>query len=470
MSYEKEQQNNTLAENNEFAVKNITPLFWKYSLFGLAGLILQACSVIADGIFVGNSQGAIGLATIGIIASLWTVTLSLTALFGIGGATIIAARLGEGDREGARQAYASSTIFTFLFSLVLTIIAMLNMESILTFLGATKEILPHAVDYSTPYFLATPFCITGGALYYFCRAMGKPFAAAISYIVPAIIATVVEYICLFILGFGMEGSSLSWIICVGLAFPLVFYLQFTKDGYKIKLSDFKLRFHDIWTGVKIGFAPFISQLSVILTTVVINRQIINYGGGELGIAAFATINAYVIYIVMLLCNSLISGLLPIASFNYGLGRYDRVHELLKKASVQSTLGLTALLVLIFIFAKPIVGFFVGADVDLIVPTISIMKTALPLYTLGLLSLIVSGYFQALEINGVAILTGMAKVIVSTPLLFIFPKIFSYDGIWYAQPIADGIIFIISVVLIIRELKRLNQLEYKSNVRLSAREC
>ena len=37
-------------ESKEFAEKGITRLFWKYSLFGLAGLIMQACSVIADGI------------------------------------------------------------------------------------------------------------------------------------------------------------------------------------------------------------------------------------------------------------------------------------------------------------------------------------------------------------------------------------------------------------------------------------
>lgn len=452
---------NSSPETNEFAVKKITPLFWKYSIFGLAGLSFQAISVIADGIFVGTTQGTMGLATIGIVASLWTVTLSLTALLGIGGSTLIAARLGEGDREGARQAYAASTIFTFSFSLVLTILSYLYMEPILMFLGATENILPHAVAYATPYILATPFCITGGALYYYCRAMGKPFASALSYILPAIIATIAEYIALFVLGLGMEGSAISWIICVGLAFPLVFYLQFSKNGYKIKFSDFKLNFMDIWTAMKIGFAPFISQLSVILTTVVINRQIIAYSGGELGIACYATINAYIIYIVMLLCNSLISGLLPIASFNFGLERYDRVHELLKKASIQSTLGLTVLLALIFLFAKPIVAFFVGADVDLIEPTITMMQHCLPLYTFGLLSLIISGYFQAVERNGIAIFTGLSKVIISTPLLFLFPLFLDYNGIWYAQPVADGAIFVLSVILIIRELKRLKKMEKES---------
>lgn len=446
------------AGTNEFAVKKITPLFWKYSILALAGLILQAASVIADGIFVGNSIGSIGIATIGIISSLWTILVALMSLFGIGGSTIIANKLGEGLVEEARQAYAAITIFMFLFSLVLTFFALANAERILIFLGATKEILPYALDYAVPFFIGMPVTITGASVYYFARAIGKPLASALAYMVPAIIAIVLEYLFLFKLGFGMEASSITWVICVGMAFLLIFYLQFSKDGLKIKASDFKIKFRYVWTAIKIGFAPFVIQLSVILTTVIVNRQITNYGKGELEIAAFATINAYIIYIIMLLCNSLISGLLPIASFNYGMSNYARVRELLKKSTVQSVIGLTALLALVFLFAKPIVAFFVGNDALMIERTISIMKVFLPLYTFGLLALIISGYFQALEMNGSALVSGLSRIVLSTPLLFILPGIFGYNGIWYAQPVSDILAFAISVVMIVRENKRLAKKE------------
>ena len=451
-------------ETDEFAVKKITPLFWKYSLFGLAGLIMQACSVIADGFYVGNGLGAIGLATIGIIASMWTVVVALMALFGIGGATIIANKLGEGDIEGAREAYASITIFTFFLALFVSILALLNTESILYFLGATDDILPYAKDYAIPFFIGLPFCVTGGAVYYYPRALGKPVASTISYVVPAIIATVSEYFFIFKLDFGMKGSALSWVICVGSAFLLIFYLQFTKGGFKIKLSDFKINFTHVKNAIQIGFAIFTIELSVILTTVIINRQIVNFGGGELEIAAYGMVNAYIIYIILLLCNSLISGLLPIASFNEGQKNYGRLKELLKKATVQSVVALTGLLIVIFIFAKPIVAFFAGPDTDLIQPTIDIMKVYLPLYTLGCLALLTSGYFQALERNMIAIFSGLMRIVLfATPLLFILPAIIGYNGIWYAQPIADILAFIVSIILIRRECKMLDKLESETKL-------
>ena len=156
MSNDQEYQAVPETEAHEFATKKITP-FWKYSLLGLIGLIAQAISVIADGFFVGNSQGTIGLATIGIVTSLWTVTIALGALFAIGGSTVIASKLGEGDSEGARETYAMVTIFTFLFSLVLAALCLLNMDRLLMFLGSTPDILPHARAYAIPYFICIPF-------------------------------------------------------------------------------------------------------------------------------------------------------------------------------------------------------------------------------------------------------------------------------------------------------------------------
>lgn len=449
-------------EAHEFATMKITPLFWKYSLLGLAGLIAQAVSVIADGFFVGNSQGTMGLATIGIVTSLWTVTLALGALFAIGGSTVIANKLGEGDPEGAREAYASVTIFTFLFSLVLAILCLVNMDRLLLFLGSTPDILPHARAYATPYFIGIPFSITGTAVYYYTRAIGKPIASAIAYIAPAIVATILEYILLMRLDFGMEASAYSWVLCVASAFLLIPFMQVAKGGLKIHLKDFRLNFSLIGNALKVGFAPFLIELSVILTTIIINRQIVNYGHGEIEIAAFGMVNAYIVYIIMLLCNSLISGLLPITSYNFGMKSYTRVKQLLKTATVQSVVALSCLLAIIFVFAKPIVTFFVGDDPEVIEATIAIMHVFLPLYTLGCLALLTSGYYQAIENIRPALVSALCRVAFSTPLLFILPAILGYKGIWFAQPAADALAFILCVVLIRRECRKLDKLQESCN--------
>ena len=59
---------------SEFSSKSITYLFWKYTAFAFAGLALQSVAVLADGFFVGNGVGPIGLATVSVILPLMPFT------------------------------------------------------------------------------------------------------------------------------------------------------------------------------------------------------------------------------------------------------------------------------------------------------------------------------------------------------------------------------------------------------------
>lgn len=453
----------TVSEN-EFGTKKITPLFWKYSLFALAGLILQTSSVVADGTFVGNGLGEIGLATIGVINPFWVITVSLMGLFGIGGSTIAATKLGEGDVEGARKVYGTIVIFTFFLSVLIAILALLNLEKLLTLLGATPEILPSALDYAVPYLIGFPICVTGSATYYFARADGQPLPSAIAYMLPAVIAIILEYIMICKMGCGMEGAAIPWVVCVGLSVLLVPYLQIKGHYFKIKASDFKIDFKIVGNAVKIGFAYFAIQICTTISTIIINNQIIATGGSETEIAAFGTINAYIAYILVLITTAFISGLQPIASFNKGTKNFKRVAELIKVSIVQSGIALIALVALAFLFAEPLVKFFVGNDAALVNTTVEIMKVYMILYAIGNISQLVSGYYQAVSKNGLAILNGIARIILfAVPLLFILPNIFGISGIWMAQPSADLLAFILAGICIIHEYKQLR----KTSVTLNA---
>ena len=444
-------------EAGEFGNKKIVPLFWKYSLLALLGSILQTCSLIADGIFVGNGIGSIGLATIGIITVLWVVTASLAGMFGVGGGTIISTKLGEGDVEGARKAYATIVIFSFLFALLISVIALINIDSLLMALGATSDILPHAKDYAIPFFIGFPFCVTGTGAYYYVRAAGRPKSALVSYTVPSVIAILLEYYMIYKTDLGMSGSSIPWVICVGLPFLLVFHMQIGKKELHIKMSDFKIDFSIVKDVTKICMAAFLSQICTVVSTIIINHQIIVYGGSELEIASFGTINAYIAYLITLLISAFVAGMQPIASYNLGMKSWDRVRELIKKSFIYSCVFVNLLLVIVVIFSRPIVEFFSGDDLALVDSTTSILKVFIPMYGLGSMSLFVGGYFMAAGKNIKAIVSTISRIVFfAVPLLFIVPKIMGLSGIWFAQPVADVLAFILTGILIIIEYKKLGQ--------------
>lgn len=447
------------SSESEFSSKSILSLFWKYSMFALAGLIFQAFSLIADGFFVGNGIGPAGLATISIIVPFWILSVALYGLLGIGSSTIAAIKLGNGDREGAREVYGKTIIFSLVFSVALSILLLFTLDSVLVGLGATKEILPYAREYVIPFIIGLPICLIGNIAYFFVRLAEKPLLGALSFIIPAFLAIVIEYCMIYKLKMGMAGSAIPWVICVGTTVLIIPYLQFSNSIFKIKISDFNINFKLMKDVSKIGFAFFAIQVSSTIATVLINKFIIKYGGSEIDIAAFGIINAYIAYLLALIVNAFITGIQPIASYNIGAKLYKRVVKLISIGITQSTLTIIAAMILIFIFADTIIGFFAGPVPELITVTKEIMNVYLLLFAFGNLSQIAAGYYMSVEQNGLAILNGISRVLLfAVPLLLLMPNIFGLKGIWMAQPVSDGIAFIMAFILLKREQKRLMDIE------------
>jgi Na+-driven multidrug efflux pump len=444
---------------SEFSSKSITSLFWKYSLFALAGMSVQMASTVADGFFVGNGIGPVGMGAVGIIVPFWITAVAFFNLFGVGSSILAAIKLGNGDKAGARDVYGSVVVFSFFFSIVLAVIVLLNVDTVLIKLGATPEILPAAREYVTPYLIGVPLCVVGTVGYYFTRLAERPLAASIGYMAPAVIAIISEYIFIFRLHMGMAGSAIPWIICVGTSVLLLPYLQMVDPVFKLKISDFKVDFRLVLESCKIGFALFIVNIATIFSTIIINNLIAKYGDPSLYIPVFAIINAYIAYFLMLVTVSFIQGIQPIVSFNYGAKLYSRVRSLIKVGIVQSSVFIILVMLLIYIFATQIVTFFIGPVPPLVDATVATMKIFLLLYAFGNVSQIVTGYFMAVEKNGLAILNGTARIIIfAVPLLFILPNYFGLNGIWMAQPGADLLSFALALVCILNEYKNLKKQE------------
>ena len=170
-----QEKNPATSVESEFCSKSVISLFWKYSLFALAGQFLQMMEVMADGVFVGNGIGEIGLATMAVTLMLWATAVAMFNLFGIGGSSLAAMKLGEGDHKGAREVYGSMVVFAFIFSVILASIVYINLNPLLTMFGATPAVLPTARIYSIVFLIGLPICTTGQVGYYFTRLAEKPF-------------------------------------------------------------------------------------------------------------------------------------------------------------------------------------------------------------------------------------------------------------------------------------------------------
>ncbi len=79
-----------------------------YIFPAVGGLFATYLYNVVDGILVGQGVGASALGAVNIGVPCITFVVAVAAMFPMGGATIVAIRMGRGDEEGANRAFMTA--------------------------------------------------------------------------------------------------------------------------------------------------------------------------------------------------------------------------------------------------------------------------------------------------------------------------------------------------------------------------
>lgn len=95
-----------------------------YIFPAMGGLFVTYLYNVVDGIFVGQGVGATALGAVNIGVPFITFVVAVAAMFPMGGATVVAIRMGRGDEAGANRAFMTAFSLTLLISLILMAVGM----------------------------------------------------------------------------------------------------------------------------------------------------------------------------------------------------------------------------------------------------------------------------------------------------------------------------------------------------------
>lgn len=451
---------NAAQEERELGTQPIPKLFVKYASIAFMGMIAQIIMVVFEGIIMGNGLGAHGLACVSIIMSVELMNVALGSALAVGVSTVAGNRLGAGDTEGAKHAFSQGFWLTTILIVVLIILAEIFVEPLVTFLGATPDIFDDTVGAIRVFLLGLPFCVIGQMLCGMLRIDEKPHAAATIQIVSAVVAIIWLAASTFVLNFGVTGAGLYYAISIGLWFVVIYYFVGGKRSvFQIRLADIKLEPGLCLQIIKIGLPLFLLQATSSVYTTVVNNQL-GVLGSSLDIAAFAVINGYVVYIIMMVVQAITYGVQPIAAYNAGAKAYGRMKELLKTSLTIQVLVIAVVTVIVWAAAYPICLLFAG-DPELASVSADATRIVILLGALGWSSQVISSYFECVERVVIATVLGIARYIFFTiPAVYVLGGMMGVQGVWWAQPVADVLTFALVMVFVVIELKRLSALEKK----------
>lgn len=456
-----------MSQNSYLENEKVSKLLLKFSIPCILSLLISALYNIVDQIFIGNSNvGAIGNTATTIVFPLTTIALAFGLLLGDGSAALISLKNGEKNSSDNHKIVGNTLLVGTIISVLFLIISFPLLPNILTFFGArTEESLNYSFEYCTIILIGVPFYILMNAMNSIIRADGSPQVSMLSMVLGAVINIILDAIFINSLNLGLTGAALATIIGQIASFIVSFIYLLKPKSFKLGRGSFKLDSNIVLKTFKLGFSSFLTQISIVIVSVVSMNQLARYGAvSKYGIndpQAIFGIVMKVFTIVVNICVGIAAGAQPIIGYNYGAKRFDRVKNLLSLILISNiVLGIISTLVfqllpgqIVSIFgsntSNPELYFEFG---------ILTIRIYLALIIFTLIQKATSIYLQSVgsPIKS-TILSLLRDVIIIVPAMIILPINLGIIGILYASIVSDIISIIITAIFLTIEFRKLNKL-------------
>lgn len=429
----------------------IGPLFRKYAIPGVVTLLFVGLQTIIDGIVLGNFVGANALASVSLVLPCYSFMAALAIVMGVGCQTLISIRLGEQDKQGANNAFRSAFWFLVVFSLVASVATFIFAPSIVRALGANDALQEGAMAYLRALIPFFPMVVGMFFSDYVLKSIGRPVYAMAVMSSTVVLNIVLDLLFIAVWDMGTMGAGLA----TGIAFTMgaMFNLPLIlRKGNIVSLKQGHFSWSLVWKMMYNGSSEGMSELSAGISTLLFNLAMMHYLG-ESGVAAFTALN-YVLFIGITIFLGISDGVIPIVSYNYGAGQWSRIAGAFKLAMRSNlVIGFVIFLLLLF-FGEFITSLFFRSG-ETQVMEIAAKGTAI--YAFAFLingfNILSSSYFTALANAKVSIIISMLRGLVFIAIgIYILPRFFGVEGIWFAVPLAEVLTFIVSVLLVRHSFK------------------
>lgn len=450
-------------EENILGYEKISKLMKKFSIPCIISLVVNSLYNIVDQIFIGWGVGYLGNGATNVVFPLTMICLAFSLMFGDGASAYLSLKLGEKKKKEAAQGVVNGFILSVIVSILFFVGSSLFLKKLIYIFGCTKKLEIYALEYGGSIVIGLPFMMIGTTLNSIIRADSSPAYAMKTMILGAVLNIILDPIFIFVFHMGVRGAAIATVISQFVTFILnILYLKKFKS---VKLSKKKFKF-DKSVALKVstlGISSFITQISIVLVIAFENNLLSKYGAhSKYGAEIPITVLGIVMKINQIL-NSFIIGIAagsqPIVGYNYGAGKYDRVKETLKRVLTLSVVVGTIGFLLFQLIPDKLIMIF-GSGNKLYKDFASYaFRVYLMLCIINGIQIASGIFFQAIGKSAKSAFISLSRqILFLIPAMIVLGKLYGVEGVLYAGPFADLLAFIISTILLLFEVKKLNSVK------------
>lgn len=381
----------------------------------------------------------------------------MSLFFGDGAAAHLSVALGRNETESIHRGVGNAALCYFLSGVVIIAISYFCGDSLLL-IGATDTNLVMAHEYGFIIYAMMSLAMTQNTLASIIRADGSPRYAMGAMLVGAVINIIGDPVAIFVLNMGIKGAAYATILGQFVSFLICAAYLIKSKTFRISVGSFCLDFGLLKRIMALGTSSPLTQLSIVVITVINNILLVRYGavsvyGADIPLAAFVVIMK-LFQIVLNIAIGIAAGAQPIVGYNYGAGKYGRVKELLKLIIGWTVIVCLVCTVLFELIPQVFIRMF-GADGELYSQfAVSCLRIYLSLIMFTCVQKVCAIFLHSIGHAKAAPLSVLRDIFLIV-LSLIGPIFLGVTGIFWAAPAADVLAIVITAVVMLGLWKQLS---------------
>ena len=448
-------------------------LFLKFLIPSISAMLGLSLYILFDTIFIGQGVGVDGLTALNISLPIFSMFISLGMMIGIGGAAAFSVNIGKSELKKAQEIFTVSIYLAIIFSVLFVTICIIFIDKLLLFLGASKNVYVMVKSYSFILIVFSPAFIFLSVLSNFVRNDHAPKLAMIAGLSGNFANIILDWVFIFIFHWGMVGAALATVISPIVSIIIIIKhfknpacrLRFVNPFYlldkRLNISQFK-RFFDFYIKpyleiciriIKNGLPGLLDGVAPGLVVLGFNKVLISIQG-DIAVAGYSII-ANIAFVGIVLFGGTAQAVQPLVSQNFGASKISRLKLFFQYSVYTGLIFAFVKISMIFLYSKEIIFIFNKDNSELF----TLASNGIKIYFLAMpfmaFNVITVTFFQAIESSKIAFFLTINRTVIFVLVgLFVLPFYFAITGVWLVVPVAEFVIFICSLIFLLRKFNKL----------------
>lgn len=414
----------------------------------MISMLIQALYNIVDSMFVARvSENA--LAAVSLCYPVQMILVAVACGTGVGVNALLSRYLGEKKREKANQVALHGLFLAVCNWIVFALIGIFFSDMFLRLFSSNEEIVSMGVSYMRICTILSFGVFVQITYERIMQSTGNTIYNMIIQGVGALTNILLDPI--FIFGYfglpalGVTGAAIATV--TGQIFAMLLGMIITQRKIKevtIHLKQWKLDFDLIGKMYKIGFPAILMQSIMSFMTVFMNMILIPFS--ELAVSVFSIYYKLQQFVFMAV-TGMTNALIPIAAYNFGARKKERILEAIRFSLLISVCIMAAGTILFQLIPEQLLYLFDAKEnmLEIGVPALRVISVS---FVFAGISMVLCSIFQALgHPNKSLVITLLRQMVILIPLTWLLADAFGLDICWWAFPATEIVCALISLYML-----------------------